>query len=73
MKSNRTDPVTALLQDIGKIVGDKNSMALLKKLEEFKEECETYGVYTDTKSISRLRRDLQQAKRFREIREGTIQ
>lgn len=64
MKARRLDYVAACLRDLNELTNDKYSMALLKKLEAFKEECETYGVYTEDKSLAQLRWDLRQAKAF---------
>lgn len=35
---------------------------VIKRLEDFKLECEAYGVYTGSKSITQLRWDLRQEK-----------
>lgn len=65
MTRDRLPGLLNTLDDLFELM-EGSSADMLKKLEAFKQECERYGVYTDDKSLARLRWDLRQAK----LREG---
>lgn len=66
-RHDRLAAIMDSLEDLFELM-DGDTADLLKRLEAFKQECERYGVYTDSKSLAQLRWDLRQAK----IREGKL-
>lgn len=46
------------LSDLDDYINDRETIELVKMLESFKQECETFGIYEEGKTLAEMREQL---------------